>query len=580
MKPDFIKSDLEPGKPLWFWLLPQKSIILPLIVATMTVNVLALAIPLATMNIFDRVISNSAFGTLWALIIGVVLAGAFEFLLRTLRAVMIDRSSASVDLKMTGWVFGRILNACASARVLPVGVQANALRELDGIREYFNSLSINVLGDLPFVLLFLFVIAAVSGVLVIVPLLAVPIIFLVVAIAQIGMRKQAEASFQDSAHKNSVAVDVTSGIETIAAVGAKSWAAKRWEAAVASQMHHSLCLRLWTSTSVQLVSFLQSLTTAALLVVGVYLVTAGNLTPGALFAANLLTYRCIGPVAAMATILSRLHQIRMALESVNQIIQMDQEKLPGSNPLRPAALREPIAFEKVSFAYEPLNGAVLNEMSITIKPGERVGIIGAIGSGKTTLLKLMVNMYQPNNGRILWNRIPIQHYDVDLLREQFGTVFQNATFFRGTIWENIVLGRTDVSDETLLQALEISGAYAWLKALPQGLETLIGEAGQGLSNGQRQTLAIARGFLGDRSCYLLDEPTSDLDTDTERAFVNRLKALERQKTVIIVTHKQSVLEAVDRLIILQQGRVIMDGPKHNLIQELQSAAEHQKSKVA
>lgn len=567
-------------KPLWRWFLPERAVILPIVLATIAINVLALAIPLATMNIFDRVISNSAFGTLWALAIGVFLASAFDFLLRNLRSSVIDQSSAKSDIKLTKNVFQRILGAKSSARFMPVGVQANALRELEGIREYFSSLTITVLGDLPFVCLFLLVISMVSGQLVFVPLLAMPVIFLVVLLGQVRLRKQAESAFQDSAHKNSVAVDVSSGIETIKLVGAENWAAKRWENAAGSQLRHSLVLRFWTATCVHMVSFLQGVTTAALLVYGVYLVSAGDLTPGALFAANLLTSRCLGPIASLATILTRMHQMKMALGSVKQLVEMEQESEADTNKLAPTPITQAIRFEDVSFSYDPEAAPVLKGINLSIEPGERVGIIGAIGSGKSTLLKLLVDLYQPTTGQILWNNIPTHHYDGMLLRKQIGSVFQNPTFFRGTIKDNILLGCPEASQDVLLRALQVSGSYGWIKSQPLGLDTQIGELGAGLSNGQRQTLAIARAFLNNPSCYLFDEPTSDLDSNTESAFVQNLKRLDASKTVILVTHRPLLLEAVNRLMVIERGRVILDGPKADVLQQLRSVVDEQKQKRA
>ena len=562
-----ITSDLQTGA-VWKRFLPPRSIILPVVLATIAINLLALAIPLATMNIFDRVISNAAFGTLSALTIGVILAVSFDFILRNLRASVIDQSSANSDIRLGKDVFSKVLGAKSSARQIPVGVQSNALRELDGVREYFNSLTITFLGDLPFVALFLVVIAMVAGPLFWVPLAAIPVIFCVVLLVQNHLRKQSEMAFSDSAHKNAVAVDVLGGIETIKLASAEGWAADQWEKACGSQLKNSLAIRFWTATSTHMVTFLQGVTTAALLVYGVFLVTDGDLTPGALFAANLLTSRCLGPIAALATILTRFHQMKLAISSVEQLVDMEQEAPNGATRLQPGSLSEGITFDSVSFRYQHDGPAIMADTSLHISPGERVGIIGSIGSGKSTLLRLLVNLQQPEQGQVLWNGTPVHHYDAGALRERVGTVFQSATFFRGTIKDNLLLGRKNCSEHQLLRALQISGAYKWIKGQPLGLDTVLGENGAGLSGGQRQTLAIARAFVGERNCYVLDEPTSDLDIKTELAFVEHLKKLDRGKTVILVSHRQLLLEAVDRLVVMEQGRILLDGTKTMVLEEL------------
>ncbi|MDZ7824621.1 MAG: ABC transporter transmembrane domain-containing protein [Ahrensia sp.] len=325
--------------PLWRAFLPGRSILLPVMLATITINVLALAIPLATMNIFDRVISNAAFNTLWALVIGVVLAASLDFLLRNLRALVMDRASAASDIAVSNSVFGRILGARSSARTASVGIQANALREFEGIREYFNSVAMATLGDLPFVALFLFVIWLVAGTLVVVPMLAIPVIFIAAGIIQNRLRKLVEGGFQDTAHKNSVAIEIAGGIEAIKIAGAEEWAARQWERATASQTRHSLAIRFWTATSIHLVGFFQGITTIGVLAAGVYMVTAGDITPGALFAANMLTARCLGPVAALAALISRLHQVKTAYRSVQALCSMEQERPPERQMLTPTAFR-------------------------------------------------------------------------------------------------------------------------------------------------------------------------------------------------------------------------------------------------
>ncbi|MEL7430450.1 MAG: ATP-binding cassette domain-containing protein, partial [Pseudomonadota bacterium] len=246
----------------------------------------------------------------------------------------------------------------------------------------------------------------------------------------------------------------------------------------------------------------------------------------------------------------------------------------------PGPLVEPLVFDGVSFQYQPDGPAVLKDIRLKIGVGEKVGIIGGIGSGKSTLLKLLVNLQMPTTGQVLWNGIPVHHYHSDRLRRHMGVAFQSATFFRGTIKENITLGRSDVPEQELLSALQVSGALAWIKSQPLGLDTQIGENGTGLSSGQRQTLVIARAFLGERSCYVLDEPTSDLDIRTENALVHRLRQIDKTRTLILVSHRQQLLEAVDRLIVMEKGRILLDGEKTEVMGQLKTIVETENRKSA
>lgn len=556
--------------------LPDSGVLFPVIAATITINILALAIPLATMNIFDRVISNSAFDTLWALAIGVAISLGFDLTLKSMRTLLLDKASARSDVILSNHLFSRILGARMSARKSGVGVAANSLREFEGVREYLNAVTISSLGDLPFVALFLMVIWLVAGNVVIVPLIAIPALFLAALATQGRLRKLVDGSFRDTAHKNSVAIEVLGGIETIKANRAERWAAQMWERAVASQLSHSLAIRWWTSLSINLVSAFQGLATIAVLVYGVYLVTAGQITPGALFAANMLTARCLGPLAAIAALVSRLHQTRIAYASVRSLADMEQEHAPERELVVAGPLRKSLSFEGVSFGYNPQLPPVVAGVSLTIAAGERVAIIGGIGSGKSTLLNLILALHEPATGRILADGIPLTHLDPVEYRQNFGAILQDPGFFQGSLRDNILLGRTNIGDLEIYKALEVSGALSWVRRQPLGLDTVVGERGAGLSSGQRQTLALARAFAGDPGFLVLDEPSSDLDMASEAALVGRLKSLAPATTLLLVTHRPALLEAVNRIIVLEGGKVLLDGPREDVLQRLKGVVEERR----
>ncbi|EFL87467.1 ATP-binding cassette domain-containing protein [Ahrensia sp. R2A130] len=553
-----------------FW--PAKRILPPLILATFAINILALAIPLATMNIFDRVISNAAFETLWMLAAGVVMALLFDFALRSLRASVLDRSSARADVLATNGVFGRILGARMKARRMGVGAQVNGLRELDTVREYFNASAIATLGDLPFVALYLLVIYLVAGSLVVVPLIAVPLFLITALLIQLRLRRIVEGAFNDTAHKNAVATEILSGMESVKLAGGERWAAGRWEKAVASQLNHSLAVRFWTNLSLHLITFFQGAVTISLLVIGVYAVTAGDITPGALFAANLLASRCLAPLVAVSALVARWTQVKMARDVVNQLATMESERPTERKLVIPTAPVRGLKLNDVAFAYSEDAPTVLNGASLSISSGERIAVIGGIGSGKSTLMRLLSGLEMPTAGQVLVDGLSSTDMDLDAWRGLIGVSPQSPAFFAGTVREAVAIGR-ETDDAAIIKALKLAGADVWVATTGMGLDTPIGERGAGLSGGQLQTLAIARAVLGNPELLLLDEPTSHMDGRSEAAFAARLQALPHRPTTITVTHRPAMIDAAERLIVMERGSIILDGPRADVLKQLQQVVK-------
>ncbi|MEL6947699.1 MAG: ATP-binding cassette domain-containing protein [Pseudomonadota bacterium] len=560
-----------------FW--PPARVMPSLILATFAINVLALSLPLATMNIFDRVISNAAFDTLWVLAIGVVLALVFDFSLRTLRASVLDAASARSDVLLQNSLFGRILGARMGARRMGVGAQVNGLRELDTVRDYFNSSAIATLGDLPFVALYLLVIWLVAGSLVAVPLIAVPVFLLTALLIQLRLRRVVEGAFLDTAHKNTVATEILTGVESVKLSGGERWAAGRWERAVASQLRHSLAVRFWTNLSLHLITFFQGAVAISLLVVGVYAVTAGDLTPGALFAANLLASRCLAPLVAVSALVARWTQVRMARDLVDELSSMESERPDGRQLVQPAQTLRKLQLSDVSFSYSPDLPPVLHGVSLSITQGERIAIIGGIGSGKSTLLRLLSGLEMPTSGRVLADGLSSRDLDLDAWRRLIGVAPQSPAYFAGTVREAVAMGRV-ADDAAISAALKIAGADAWLSGTGLGLDTPIGERGLGFSGGQLQMLAIARAVLGEPKILLLDEPTSHMDGRSEAAFAERLMKLPSRPTRLVVTHRPAMIRACDRLIVMEAGRVAMDGPRADVLRRLREAVDQRRGPAA
>ncbi len=546
------------------------------IAATLVINLLALAMPLFTMNIYDRVLPNAAADTLWALSIGVVLATLFDLALKTLRGLFVDTASRRADVILANYIYSRLLGARLPNKPASTGVRANTLREFESLREFFNSATLTTFGDLPFLVLFLIVMAVVAGPLALIAVVAMPLIIGLGWMTQRRLARLTQSSFSETAQKNAVIVETLVGLETIKAAGAESAAAARWEQAVADQIRSSFEIRHQSNLSLQLVQTSQSLIQVAMIVVGFYLVAAGQMTTGALIAATMLAGRALGPVGAVAGLLTRLHQARIAYASICEIVHATQERTDTSSFATKDKFDGAITFEGVSFVYDTDAAPALRDVSIDIKAGERVGFIGGIGSGKTTLLKLVPALHLASSGRVLVDGLAVGQIDPALLRCHASLMLQGAELFQGTIRSNITMADPGASEAAVMRAAHVAGALDWIARLPKGLDTPVRERGAGLSGGQRQGVALARVLLRKPQMLLLDEPTSDMDGRTEQAVIERLAQAFKGHTLLLVTHRPALLDLVDRLIVLDQGAKILDGPKAEVMAALKAKTEERK----
>ena len=545
--------------------------------ATLAINLLALAMPLFTMNVYDRVLPNAAVYTLWALSIGVILATVFDFALKTLRGQFVDAASRRADVVLANFIYGRVLGARLPNRPVSAGVRANTLREFESLREFFNSATLTAFGDLPFLVLFLIVMAVVAGPLAIIAAISIPLVIGLGWIVQKRLARLTAASFKETAQKNAVVVETLVGLESIKAAGAESAAASRWEQAVADHIRTSLEIRNQSNAGMNMVQAAQSLIQVVMIIVGFYLVAAGQITTGALIAATMLAGRALGPVGTVAMLLTRVHQARIAYNSLSEIVHAPQERPDGARFVGKTSFDGRVTFEGVSFTYEAEAGPVLRDVSIEIAGGERVGIIGGIGSGKTTLLKLIPALHEPSSGRVLVDGLGVSQIDPAVLRGQASLMLQGADLFHGTIRSNITLGQPGANDDAVLRAAHTAGVIDWVTRLPKGLDTVVRERGAGLSGGQRQGVVLARALLRNPSVLLLDEPTSDLDGRTEAVVIERLSRAMKGHTLIVVTHRPALLDLVDRLIVMEQGAKVLDGPKAQVLEALKGLTETRKA---
>ena len=554
----------------WFWGTLMKSwrIYRDVLVASLLINVFALASPIFIMNVYDRVVPNQAVETLWVLAIGVTVVILFDVLMRTLRGYFIDIASKKADVTLSVLIFERVLGMKMEARPNSVGAFASNLRSFETVRDFITSASITGLVDLPFVLLFLAVIAFVGGPLVFVPLVAIPVLLLYALFIRGPLQKSVEASYRASAQKNATLIESLTAIETIKALGAESSIQRHWERAVGYIAKFGVRSRMLSSSVVNLATLLQQLASVGIIVYGVHLISQGEISMGGLIAAVMLTGRAMAPMAQVANLATQYHQAKASLASLEDIMTLPVERPEGKTFVSRPVLEGAIEFNNVTFAYPNQEQPALNDVSFRIEPGEKVGFIGRIGSGKTTIEKLILGLYEPTEGAVNIDGIDIRQIDPADIRRNIGYIPQDVMLFYGSVRDNIVYGSPHTEDVAVLEAASISGVDEFVNRHPSGFDMPVGERGEGLSGGQRQGVVISRALLNNPVVLVMDEPTNSMDNSTEERFKSKLSERLEGKTMLLVTHRASLLDLVDRIIVMDQGKVVADGPKDQVMAAL------------
>nr|ART36357.1 C794 [uncultured bacterium] len=561
-------GDLVSGH--WFWgtLRNLWPIYGEVLLAAFLVNVFALAMPLFTMNVYNRVVPNRAIETLWVLAIGVAVISLFDVLMRSLRAYFLDVAGKKFDVTLSARLFEQVMGLRMEARPRSVGAFANQLSEFESFREFITSATLTTLIDLPFALLFLAVIAWLGGPLVFVPLALMPIVILYGWRAQSRLRVLVQQSMRQASQKQATLIETLTGFETLRSIGAAGPIQRRWEQVIGSMARIGMRSRLLSASVINVAGLAVQLSSVGILVYGVHRIIEGELSVGGLIACVMLAGRALSPLAQVAGLLVRFDQSMAALRSVNQIMQLPVERPPERNFLHRPVLQGAIEFSNVSFSYPGQQIMALDNISLRIAPGERVAVIGRIGSGKSTLEKLILGLYEPTAGAVLLDGIDLRQIDPADVRRNIGYVPQDVTLFFGSLRDNIALAAPQADDETVLRAAELAGVMSFVSRHPAGLEQQIGERGEGLSGGQRQAVAIARGMLLEPPLLIMDEPTNSMDNSSEEQFKNRLMPLLDGRTLLLVTHRASLLSLVGRVIVMDGGRIVADGPKDQVLEAL------------
>lgn len=562
----------DASQPHWFWgaVLAQRFVYRDVLLAAALLNLFALALPVFTMNVYDRVVPNAALETLWSLAVGIVLVLGADLLLRRLRSRFVDEASARIDVQISATLMERVLGMRLAHRPESVGSFASNLRGFEQVRDLIASSTVTALVDLPFAALFLLAIAWIS------PWLLLPVVVALLAIVGNGWAVQgrlhalSQSTWRAGAMRNATLVEALAGIETIRTQGAEGQVQARWEQTNRFLAATNVRMRALSSGAVHLTQTITQLATVAGVVIGVYLIGDKSLSMGALVAVGMLGARALAPAGQVVALLMQWQGARTALEGLEGLMATPVERPEGQVFVQRRELRGEIELRQVRFAYPRRDDPAVDGVSLRIQPGERVALIGRVGSGKSTLQRLMMGLYTPTAGQVLIDGIDLRQLDPADLRRNLACVSQDVLLFHGTLRENIAFGLPQAEDAEIVAAAEVAGLTDFVQRHPQGFDMPVGERGELLSGGQRQAVGIARAVLHHTPILLLDEPTSAMDFSTEAGITQRLGAYAQGRTVVLVTHRTSLLAMVDRVIVVDAGKVVADGPRDRIMDALQS----------
>ena len=547
----------------WFWdvLSYYAPIYRHVALASVITNLIAVATPLFVMNVYDRVVPNAAMETLWVLAIGVLIAYIFDFLLRTMRVYFVDVAGRNADVVLSSSLVNKVLGMRLDAKPESTGALTNNLREFEQLRDFFSSSTLLACIDVPFLAVFIIFIGIIAGPMCLLPICAIPVLVGLGLVIQGFSRRSAEASYKQNMQKNALLVEIVNGLETIKSCQAESRMQRLWEAVVGLSAKSNSDSRKYNNLAVNASLLVTQFVSVILIIWGVYRIEEGLMTMGALIGANILLGRTMAPLMQIASLLTRVQNSQVALKALDLLMALPSENEAHRTPLDFGLLRPSFTMENVSFAYPREKRLALDRVSLHIEPGEHVGIIGTMGSGKSTLAKLLTGLYQPKEGAVKFGGVDIRQFATSELRSRVGVLPQDVVLFYGSIRDNIALGDPTINDHLILRAATVAGVSDFLRNNPAGFAAQVGEQGKELSGGQRQSVALARALVHDPEVLILDEPTSNMDTDSERQLQRRLYQVARGRTLILVTHRLSMLRLVERLIIMKEGRIVYDGPR-------------------
>lgn len=560
----------RPTSGHWFWSIIRKYKYLyrDILLTAFFINIFALVAPLFVMNVYDRVVPNHATDTLWMLAIGVLIAFCADAVLRMMRTWFVDLAASRIDVVLSANLMEKILGMRLSERPESVGSFTSGLTSFDAVRSFVSSATIVALIDLPFVLLFLIVIFIIAWPLAVPILIAAILLLIVSAAVQKKMRDLSWSSMQASAQRSSILVESVQSLETLKTTGAEGKMQRLWESSTLLVSRVGVKMRFLAAGVTTLAQWLQQSTGVMILIIGVYLIIDGTLTQGALVACYLLSSRVMAPIAQASGLIMQYHAAATALLSLDQVMNKKVERPADANWISRPALEGNIEFSHVSFSYPKDERDVLRDVNFSVVAGERLVILGRNGSGKSTIEKLIAGLYVPTQGKVLIDGIDILQLDPAELRSQIGYVEQSSQLFFGSLKENILMANPLATDTQIVDVLRQVGLQEFVDQHPHGIMMSVGEGGQLLSGGQRQCVAVARALIKQPIILLMDEPTGAMDHSTEEEFKRNIAQFAKRRTLIMITHRTSLLELADRILVVDAGKVVADGPKDSVVEAL------------
>ncbi|WP_055135966.1 type I secretion system permease/ATPase, partial [Pseudomonas corrugata] len=556
-----LRSPLVPRVEAWFrdTLKLSRWLYSDAILASLLINLLGLMVPLFVMQTYDRVVPNQATSTLWVLAVGLLIGTGFELVLRVVRAHLLDSAGKKTDVILSATLFERITGMAMKARPVTIGGFAQSIHDFQGLREFLTAVTLTSLIDLPFAVLMLLVIGLLGGWLVVIPVVAFPITIIFAMIIQVRLRDTVQKSLALGAQRQALLIETLGGLETLKACSAESERQHQWESTHGALTRLDSHARNLSALATNGTLFLQQLAGMTTIVAGVYSIIAGNLSVGALVASYMLGSRVLAPLGQIAGLITRYQQAQLTMRSTDALMALPQERDAKQRPLDRTQLQGALEVQGVTFHYNDQSTPALSNASFHLTAGERVGIIGRSGSGKSTLARLLMGFYEPQEGQLLLDGLDLRQLDVADLRQQIGYVAHDLPLLAGSLRDNLTLGARYISDARMLEVAELTGVSELARQHPQGFDRPVGERGQLLSGGQRQAVLLARALLLDPPILLLDEPTSAMDNSSEDTLRQKLHTHIQGKTLLLVTHRTSMLSLVDRLVVLDNGRIVADG---------------------
>jgi len=565
--------DLYQHNEHWLWTAIKSGIPIyrDVIIATILINIFALVSPLFVMNVYDKVVPNLAFESLWVLAAGAGLAYIFDLILKQLRGYLVDVAGKKIDITMSAKLFSKVIGIPLEARSPSVGATAKQVSEFDTIRDFLSSATITAIVDLPFALFFMVIIWLVAGDLVAFPIIATVLIIGYTLILQPKLKHAIEESSKFASLRHAHLIESLTAIESIKANGAEGIVQKAWQQMLGHTSHWNMKSKTISNSVSNVASFIVQVAVIGVIVLGVYRVSENMISMGAIIASVMLSSRAISPMAKIASLLTRSNHTISAMSAIDNIMKQEGEFENKGQLISVNRLKGQIEAEQVGFNYPNVEKSALYPLNIKLKPGEKVAIIGRNGSGKTTLAKMLLGLYNPTTGSLRFDGLNHRQIHPSDLRRNFGYLPQEVILFHGSVRDNILFGTRQVTEYQLIRAVQLSGVNLFTDLEGDGLDTQVGEGGQALSRGQRQSIALARAILNDPPFLLLDEPTASLDARAEKQFVRSMKLTGKNRTMILITHKMQILNLVDRVIVLDRGRLVADGPRDEVLAQLKAS---------